>query len=744
MRLNSASPLMILLYILISLDIANGFRVMSASKKWGTSSHTSEVHSILNIPRMALSQSLHMSCVDTIDIKQGSYEIVPDLFDVAAREVPNNRMLIDPIHGDNVELSYSQFFDLATAGAASMQSLGLGVGDCVSIFAENSYRWLVLDQSVMKAGGHNSVRGVGAPLDELNYIYDNSKSSGLVVENVDLLKKMSESSEWVVKPKFVVVLWDDKKGDAAAAERGSEIAASLGAKFDGVKIMTYEEFILAGEKDKYVPVPGVTGENTATILYTSGTTSKPKGVVLSHRNLLHQVESNTFSVTAPKDWNPVVGDTVVSILPCWHIYERTSEYFCFARGVQQIYSNLGSFKSDLAHWRPHFLFAVPRLFETIHKGALKNFRAQSAGKQKLIAAFTAISCLYKRALCVATNKTVNPSGKTNPAARLAAALASVVLFPFFKVADTLVWKKVREGLGGRLKVATSGGSLLPMHIETFFRMIGLNIIVGYGLTESSPIICSRMVEHNVIGTVGQAGVDTHVKVVDPDSQGEVLKPGEVGLLKARGPSVLQKYNDDPAATVAAIDSEGYFDTGDLGRQDTATGQYVITGRFKDTIVLSNGENVAPQPIEDRITGVSGGVVDQAMLVGQDQPFLAAVAVLNPSALCARGLISPEWAAELEVCIGATPLTTGPAGDMSMLLEASEKLRSDSRIMAAVAADLEAANAGTGRPWEKVGKAVVTLVPLSVSNNQLTQTLKIKRDVVAAAFASEISAVYLKK
>lgn len=685
------------------------------------------------------------SCVENIDAKAAGYQIIPDLFDVSAEKIPNSRMLVDKIHGDSVELSYSQFSDLAKAGAVSMQSLGLKKGDCVSIFAENSYRWLVLDQSVMKAGGHNSVRGAGAPLEELNYIYDNSKSTGLVVENIDLLKRMSESADWHVKPKFVIVLWDDKKGDAAsAAGRGNEIAGTLGDKFSGVNIITYEEFILAGEKDQYRPVSGVNKDSTATILYTSGTTSKPKGVVLSHGNLLHQVQHNTFSLTNPEKWNPVVGDTVVSILPCWHIYERTSEYYCFARGVQQVYSNLGNFKSDLAHWKPHFLFAVPRLFETIHKGAQKNFRSQSSGKQRLIGAFTAISVLFKRAASMAMNKALNPKGTNNPVKRFAAAIMGMLLFPFFKLADLLVWKKVREGLGGRLKVATSGGSLLPMHIESFFRMIGLNIIVGYGLTESSPIICSRMVEDNVVGSVGSPGTDTYVKVVDPEDHSKERGLGEVGLLKARGPSIFKQYNANTAATAAAIDSDGYFDTGDLGRKDAATGKFVITGRSKDTIVLSNGENVPPQPIEDRLTGVEGGVVEQAMLVGQDETFLTAVAVLNPASLASRGLISHEWAAELEACVGATPLTTGPVGPLSTLLAASEKLRKDPKVMAAVAADIEATNVGTERPWEKVGKAIVTLEYFSVANSQLTQTLKVKRDVVTSAYADLVSAVYSKK
>jgi long-chain acyl-CoA synthetase len=698
---------------------------------------------------------MHDCTVKHINIED--YTTVPDLFDVSARVVPNQRMLIDPIHGENVELSYSQFSDLSTVGAASMQSLGLKSGQCVSMFAENSYRWLVVDQAIMKAGAHNSVRGASAPMDELNYIFEDSGSMGLVVENLDVLRAMAADPEWKVKPAFVIVLWDELKNDAAArAGRGAEIAASLGgssnsssSKFDGVKVLTYEEFILAGgSKDDFAPVEGLNGDSTATVLYTSGTTSKPKGVVLSHNNLLHQVKYNTFSRTAPQKWDPAVGDTVVSILPCWHIYERTSEYYCFARGAQQIYSNLGNFKKDLASWKPHFLFAVPRLFETIYKGAQSNFKAQSAGKQKLIALFTTVTLLYKKAVAVAMNNAISESGgrTPNPLKRLAAAFAGLTLYPLFKAADALAWKKVRTGLGGRLKVATSGGSLLPMHIESFFRMVGLNVIVGYGLTESSPIICSRMVESNVVGSVGEPGKDTEVRVVNPDSKEQEEVPrGKIGLLKAKGPSILRRYNNNPDATAKAIDSDGFFDTGDLGRLDLATGSYVITGRFKDTIVLSNGENVAPQPIEDRLTGIKDGLVDQAMLVGQDKTFLTAICVMSPAELRRRGLVSQELGVEIETAIGATPLTTGPAAKhMSRLRALSDQLNADAKVVSSVMMDVAKVNEGTTRAWERIGKVVITLEPFSVANDQLTQTLKVKRDAVASVYASAVSKVYASK
>ena len=178
----------------------------------------------------------------------------------------------------------------------------------------------------------------------------------------------------------------------------------------------------------------------------------------------------------------------------------------------------------------------------------------------------------------------------------------------------------------------------------------------------------------------------------------------------------------------------------MARLNTATGDYVITGRAKDTIVLSNGENVPPQPIEDRVTG-SGDLFDQAMLVGQDSAYLTAIVVLRPAALAARGLISIEEGQRLEAVIGPTPMTTGPAGNVEDLRSAGIALAGDARVKAAVLAELGLANEKTSRRWERVGKAIITLEPFSVVNGQLTQTLKVKREEVARRYAEEIKAAY---
>ena len=527
-----------------------------------------------------------------------------------------------------------------------------------------------------------------------------------------MLEKLSKDEKWKQTPRFIVVLWDDSAAletDRAKAEirlSGEEMKARAGVAAD-TAVHTYEEMLLLSPKEDIKHVPR-DNSSLATLVYTSGTTSFPKGVRLLHSNILHQVNYNTFSLVDSDRWDPNVGDTVLSILPCWHIYERTSEYFCFARGVQMVYSQLRTFKSDLVDWKPHYLFAVPRLFETIHKGALANFRTQSRGKQKLIAAFTAITQTYKRCIGIATNQSVGAS-KPNVLYRIIAAIGSMLLFPFYMIADKLVWSKVRASLGGNFKVLTSGGSSLPMFIEKFFSMIGLNIIVGYGLTESSPIILNRYVEDNVIGTVGKPCVGTECKIVDTES-GKTVTPGQEGVLFAKGPAIMQGYNKNGDATAAAFDSEGYFDTGDIAKQNLATGDVMITGRAKDTIVLSNGENVAPQPLEEQIVG-AGRLVDQAMLVGQDERFMAAVLVLNAGELAEAGLIDKKLGQKLSQIVGPTPVTTGPMGDLAVLKKAAKDISKMPAVRQAVQQQLDVVNSDAERRnWEKVSAFHAVLEP----------------------------------
>ena len=603
----------------------------------------------------------------------------------------------------------------------------------------------------MKAGAHNAVRGRDAPVEELQYIYDNSKSMGAVVETPELLMKIASNdglkSENHGKPKFLIVLYP--KGRTSA-----ELQSMLrDSGYPDTVVMTFDDLMASSNKEsfqsEFVPKDP---NSIATLVYTSGTTSKPKGVMLSHKNLLYQVWGNSFTESAQMkditkrrtDSDPHVGDTFVSILPCWHILERTAEYFSLSRGTHLFYTNLKNFKNDIATQRPQFIIAVPRLFETIQKNTNNEIKKMPSSKQKLVAFFTAVTKAYIYCNRVWKNLLVRDT-KPNPIERLFFKLLSIPLWPFAKLGDKAVFSKIREKLGGKVKVMVSGGSSIPTHIEKFYELLGMNILNGYGLTETSPVIANRVSRSNVMGTVGKPPPGTELKVVNVDTKIEVPR-GQPGLLLAKGPGVMNGYISNPKATAAAIDSDEYFDTGDLARINPATGDFIITGRAKDTIVLSNGENIEPQSIEETIL-MTSPLVDQVMLVGQDEKYLGALVVLSVSELLERGYIDGAKAKELSALIAdAAPEEKGASpkvGSSGTLRKEAEILNQNTKLKE----ELMSIMATSGlkfRPWERVGAVSILLEPFAISNGLTTQTLKVKRDKVLTSFAENVRAIYERK
>eukprot|EP00904_Undaria_pinnatifida_P007397 jgi/Undpi1/3788/HiC_scaffold_16.g07157.m1 len=513
----------------------------------------------------------------------------------------------------------------------------------------------------MRAGGCNAVRGATAPAPEL------SESVGAVVETPKLLEALMEKDGEGLKgadgalPRFLMVLFPKGKS-------GAELQESLGIP-ESIKVVTFAECL---ENRGVFDAPSLDRSMKATLVYTSGTTGKPKGAVLTHANLLHQVAENSFDRSEGNPMNPWVGDVFVSILPCWHIFERTAEYFTLTRGVTMVYSNVRNFKSDLKKFKPHFLIVVPRLLETIWKVRV----GMGVGLE------------------------------------VGAASGAVMLLttPLRVAADKLVWGKIREGVGGRIKVVVSGGSSLPTFLEDFFEMAGVRVLVGYGLTETSPVIANRVAMENTRGTTGKPVPGSEVKIADQES-GKKMAVGQAGKILIRGPQVMLGYQNNAEATAAVIDKEGFFDTGDLGRFNPITGDLIVTGRAKDTIILSNGENVEPQPLEDAISG-GCSLIDQVMLFGQDERFLGAVVCLNPLSLGTAGIISK---ARFIPYPSPVPCLWGQQAFLR------------------------------GRDaYFSVGAVIMKLEPFTTSNGLITQTLKTKRNVVAEEFGKEIDALYAAK
>uniref|UniRef100_I2CP03 Long-chain acyl-CoA synthetase n=1 Tax=Nannochloropsis gaditana (strain CCMP526) TaxID=1093141 RepID=I2CP03_NANGC len=665
------------------------------------------------------------------------WRTLPDVFETVASLAPEAVAVEDMVHTPTAKMTYGELNRQIGALAAFFQHEGLKPGQCVSVFAENSHRWLIADQAILKAGACNAVRGVKAPVDELQYIYQNSESVASVVESVEQIEALMRTNGGLTgrygPPRFILVLFP--------GERSGQEIRELANLPPPTQVLTFDEALSASlaRPLTFRPVPKDV-RSVATLVYTSGTTNKPKGVVLRHSNLLHQVNYNSFTDSPSKEpaYNPVLGDVLVSVLPCWHIFERTAEYWMFSKGIHVVYSNVKNFKADLAKHQPQFIVAVPRLLETIYRGVLQKFATEKGAKKKIIEFFTRVGSAWVKAWRVARGLVLR-SRAPNPIERLLALVLALVLSPLAAVGDKLVWSKVRAGLGGRIKVLVAGGSSMPLVLEDFFELLRTPVIVGYGMTETSPVITNRVAEKNLAGSVGRTARDTEVKIVDPES-GARLPEGQPGLVLMRGPQMMAGYKSNAEASKAVLDQEGFLDTGDLGRIHPLTKHLIITGRAKDTIVLSNGENVEPQPIED-VVCANSALVDQVMCVGQDEKVLGMLVVPNVRALARAGLVDRGLAERVAELLGGQVLTNGIAGSRAELEEVEASLREKKEVKKALLADIARAMGKSFRETERVGAVEVVLEPFNMANGFLTQTLKVKRNVVSGHYAQEIEQMY---
>ena len=592
------------------------------------------------------------------------------------------------------QFSFQALHSAILRAAAGFAALGVVPGDGVALFAENGPRWFLADQGLMRAGAADAVRGSGAPLAELNYILRDSGARALVVESAALLEKLTPQLLELADLKFVVVL-----------EGASPAAGSL-----AVPCLGWDAFMALGATSPLPPPAPGGPERLATLLYTSGTTGEPKGVPLSHANLLHQLQTLGVAVA------PTPGDRVLSVLPIWHAYERTAEYFLLACGCRQTYTSLKHFKADLQRVRPNYMISVPRLWEALLAGFDDALAALPPARRRLLTAGLAISRFH----CSHWRRAQDQTLAAEPLlARLAGGVLALASWPGHRLAAALFWPRVRQQLaGGCLGTAISGGGALAPHVDGFFEAIGIELLVGYGLTETSPVLTCRRPWSNRRGSSGRPLPGTAIKVVDAE-HGTPLAWGQRGRVLARGPQVMAGYYRKPEATARAIDAEGWFDTGDLGHL-LADGTLVLTGRAKDTIVLSSGENIEPGPLEEELAACS--LVEQVMVVGQDRRSLGALIVPRLEALAA-------YAQELGVA-APSPGADGAAPSAEAALLKALTGRLNRRLAARPGA----------RPDERLG-GVALVAPFSIDNGLLTQTLKQRRDRISDRDRSAIEAIY---
>lgn len=616
----------------------------------------------------------------------------------AADKFPDIPALIDNHSAYPLKITFREMWQQICQFAAGLQASGFDVTATdpqipprIALFADNSARWFIADQGIMAAGAVNAVRSSQTDRAELLYILANSGSTALVVEDVKTLKKLLP--ELLDLPLSLVVLLMEE-----------EIPEDL--KDLSIKMLNFSQLMTAG-KDAPFQLTTADRSTLATLIYTSGTGGQPKSVMLTHGNLLHQV--NTFGGTIILQ----PGDLFVSILPSWHSYERACEYFVLSQGCTQIYTNIRHIKADLKQYRPHLMVGVPRLWENIYEGVQRQLREQPANKQKLVSTFFGWSQSYIKAKRLATGLELN---NLNPSfiEKLGAGIKAGLLAPLHSLGKVIVYKKVLEATGGRVKLAVSGGGSLAMHLEDFFEIIGFPIVVGYGLTETSPVTNVRRPWHNLRGSSGLPLPGTEIKIVDPETRASLPK-GARGLVLLRGPQIMRGYYQNPEATKAAIDPQGWFNSGDLGMV-TPAGDIVITGRAKDTIVLTNGENIEPLPIEDAC--LRSPYIAQILLVGQDQRSLGALIVPNQEAL-KLWITQQNLTLQLPEDLFSKPIQDLFRQELNREVKNRPGYRADDRI----------------------GVFQLIAEPFSIENGMLTQTLKTRRPVITAHYQHLITEMF---
>jgi len=622
-----------------------------------------------------------------------SIRSIPEIWAIVKQKFGQTVALHDPHSKPEIKLTYTDLYQQIQQFAAGLQALGIepnpeeAVPPRVALFAHNRARWLIADQGIMMAGAANAVRGATADPEELLYIIQDSGSTALVVENRALLKKLQHRLPDL--PIQLIVLLSDEEPEASPT----------------LNTVKFSQVMTTGANRPLKPT-NHNPQTLATLLYTSGTTGKPKGVMLTHGNLLHQV--TTFGTIL----QPEIGESALSILPSWHAYERTVEYFLLSQGCTQIYTSIRYFKQDFKTCKPQYMVSVPRIWESIYEAVQKQFREQPPNKQKLVNFLLSTSQQYIEARRIFQGLTLSLK-PASASEKLIARIKSILLWPVHALAEKLVYQKVREATGGRFKWAISGGGSLATHLDNFFEIANIGLLVGYGLTETSPVLTVRRPWHNLKGSAGQPIAQTEIKIVDPETR-QQLPTGQRGLVLARGPQIMQGYYLNPQATAKAIDSEGWFDTGDLGWL-TPGNDLILTGRAKDTIVLSNGENIEPQPIEDAC--VRSPYIDQIMLVGQDQKSVGALIVPNAEAV-------QKWAETQNPPLHEIDWNSKTIQDL---------FRKE--------LNREVQNRPGYRADDRIGPFRLIQEPFSIENGMLTQTLKIKRPVVTQHYRDMIDGMF---
>ena len=587
-----------------------------------------------------------------------------------------NQMVQNTIqqHGSKTALSHKvdkEYQDISYAALAErikhfclgLTELGLQKGDRVALLSENRPEWAITDLAILAGGGVTVPMFATSTSAQVEYIVRDSGAKILCVSSERQLQKIKDWDENVPTSLQHIIIFDELQDDSV---RTFDQVCELGQGVeDGDQV--YQQASEVVEPD-----------DLASIIYTSGTTGDPKGAMLTHSNFMSNVGAATGIVTIGPD------DIFLSFLPLSHVFERMGgHYLPLSSGATIAYAESPfTIRQNMQEVRPTIMMSVPRVYEAMHERILNSVKEGSPTKQKIFHWSVGVGSKVSQAI----------QQKKKPSAGLSLKAS---------IANKLVFEKLKAVTGGRLRFFVSGGAPLSKAIAEFFHAAGILILEGYGLTETSPVICVNRPDQWKFGTVGPMIPGIEVKIAE---DGEIL---------SRGPHIMQGYFNKPSDTAEAIDADGWFYTGDIGEIDDE-GFLTITDRKKNLLILSNGKNVAPQPIENQLK--QSPYISEIMLLGDQRRTITALIVPNYDAI-------KEYATEHQL----------EAEDVPALLQTQEVQRLIRGEINQYSPDYA--------DFERVRMFTLMEKEFSEESGEMTPTLKLKRSVIMENHKATIDQMY---
>ena len=578
---------------------------------------------------------------------------------VRARNSPNATVFRRQVDGQWLDVTAAEFEQLVVGVAQGLIAAGIEQGDRVALMSSTRFEWSVLDYAIWAAGGVTVPIYETSSAGQVEWILEDAEPVLLILENdahVQETKSVVAAAP-SVRTTFVIENTSGTDAVQALIDGGAEVS----------------------EDQVHQRVSKLASSDPATLIYTSGTTGRPKGVQLTHANLL--AESLGIRETSLKSLL-TQGRSTLMFLPLAHVLARAVSIASFDAGVTLGHtSDIPNLVATFGTFQPDFILSVPRVFEKVFNTAKQ--KAHADGKGKIFDLATECAVAWSEA-----QDTGGPG---------------IVLRAKHTVFDKLVYGKLRAALGGKCELAISGGAPLGSRLGHFYRGIGVTIYEGYGLTETTAAFAVNTIGFQRVGSVGRP------------LPGNTVRIAEDGEIQLRGPVVFDGYWRNEVATAESLD-DGWFRTGDLGSVDD-DGYITISGRKKELIVTAGGKNVSPAGLEDHLR--AGALISQAVVVGDQKPFIGALITLDPDAF-------DRWKS-----------SHGKAADAT-----AADLQTDPELVAEIDAAVADANKSVSHA-ESIKKYRLLPHDFSEENGELTPTMKLKRNVITAAYADEIEAIYVR-